>query len=428
MSYDYRRVLSETQDYLSQNYSSLLTRQHKYEEVHTPLCRRIRACLQNRFAQALEESGEELVERIFEDQVGFGCLAKYLRHLDAPEYKELYEINGNRWDDIVLKFQSGEVRFLKEHFLSPQHARDVMQRIADDKDVRFDNIKAYAELDIEQNIRHSAFAAPLIEENAGASFSIRIIRTAQTGNLYFVPAALSEQMEQFLFACVRYRIPFIIGGEPGSGKTVLLNHLLSAVERRYRIGAIEVNSRELVLEGKQFVSLLANGEYSPDDLLYGALRQDFNYIIPQEMRGEEAYTAIEAAHTGMIATTIHVAAMRLIWGRCATLARKKVRDDTASLTNYAMEAFPVAVYMQRGRDNRFRVMEIAEGIRYDRQTDTPVYQPLYHFRTEKNVVEGGSTKVIGEFEPQGGISENLRELFRSHGAPEDLIHQFAVGG
>lgn len=430
MSYDYRRVMESVQTYLSGNFSALLTDTQQQREIGSKLHRRIRTCLQNRFPQALEADGEVLVDRLYEDIAGYGCLGPYLRHLNIPEYRELYEINANRWNDIVLKFQSGEVRRLSETFLSGRHAADVIHRMSDAKGAQLDPVHAYAELDIAQNVRLSVFVPPLVSEDSGTAFSIRIIRTSRTGNLYFVPQALSQAMEDFLFACIRYRIPLIIGGEPGSGKTVLLNHLLQIIGRKYRIGAIEVHSRELGgLEEKQFISLLANDQYSTDDLLLGLLRQDCDYIVPQEMRDKEAYTAMEAAITGMVLTTIHVAALRLIWGRCATLARKKVPDDHATLTQQAMDAFPIAVFMKRGDDDQFRVAEIAEGIRFDRQTNLPVYQSLFRFHTQKNMTDtGGETKIIGNFERVGVISDNLQELMRNHGAPEHLIQEFAVKG
>lgn len=439
---NYDRILADAQEYISKNYGRFLIVSEETEKYRALFKKHIETYLSHNHPAVLDAEGVAIIDELYEDMRGYGFLAKYLRHLE--QYPDIEEININRWDSVVLKHSDGTCEYLKDKFHSPQQALDIVRRIVEAKEKQFDSAMPYAETYVKQNVRFTAYMPEIIPKGYGAAAFIRIVRTGDAANYTFVPDTLSEQMERFLYACVEYKVSALIAGEQGSGKTSMLNHILVPVSSDKRVAIIEEGSPELGgldrydANGRlqsQYVSFMTRPNKQDDEqdftqnkLLEGALRGDFDYIVPGEMRSKEAYTAAEAANTGAgVFSSIHSSSARLTYVRCQELMKKAVDYSENSLTRLAVEAFPIVVYMMKGHDNVRRVMEILEGERYT-SDDNLQCRTLYQFKVEDNTEVDGKIKTVGSFQKVRGISQNLQDLFLNHGAPASLVNSFAKEG
>ena len=375
-----------------------------------------------------------------QDMAGVSAvLSRYLDHLE--DYSDLEEINVNAWNSIVLKFTDGPDEWLEETFLSPRHAFNILSRlISKSKTGLLNEATPGAISYIVDGVRNTVLCSPIVPQDAGVYGSIRIIRPQSiSGEKLLEEEELSPDMLELLELFVLYGVNAVFSGKPRAGKTALLNYLLSvaAKQKDARIGTIEEGSRELTLrrfdeQGRptnQVLSLLTRPSdrpeqnFNPNRLLEYCLRYDLDYLVPQEMRSEEAYAAQETARTGMaVYTTIHCAHARAAYPRIVTLCQQKSHELAETLLGYAVEAFPISVHLKKMRDGKRRCMEIVEveGIEYGKVKS----RVLYRFAVKDNIQTGGRLKVVGQFEQVNPVSEQLRETLLENGAPLSAIKKF----
>lgn len=111
------------------------------------------------------------------------------------------------------------------------------------------------------------------------------------------------KIREFLSAATRAKKNILISGGTSTGKTTLLNAILSEIDRTERIITIE-DTPEVRPQHPNHLSLLASkGEQGTakvtiQDLLEAALRLRPDRILLGELRGKEAYTFLRAINTG----------------------------------------------------------------------------------------------------------------------------------
>jgi pilus assembly protein CpaF len=125
--------------------------------------------------------------------------------------------------------------------------------------------------------------------------------------------SVTEEMLQFLGACIEARVNVLISGGTGSGKTTLLNALSRYIPAEERVASIE-DAAELQLQQPHVVrmetrpaNVEGEGEVTTRDLVRNALRMRPDRIIIGECRGPEALDMLQAMNTGHEGslTTIH---------------------------------------------------------------------------------------------------------------------------
>jgi pilus assembly protein CpaF len=375
-----------------------------------------------------------------QDMAGVSAvLAKYLEHLE--DYPTLEGININSWDSIVLKYTDKPDEWLMETFLSARHAFNILNRLVSRSRTGLLNEATPGAISyITDGVRNTVLCDPVTPPEVGVYASIRIVRPQSvSGQKLLEEEELSPDMLELLELFMFYGINTVFSGKPRAGKTALLNYLLSVVAklRDVRIGTIEEGSRELTVRRfdengrpiNQVLSLLARPSdkpeqnYNPNRLLEYCLRYDLDYLIPQEMRSEEAYSAQETARTGMaVYTTIHCAHARAAYPRIVTLCQQRSRELASTLLGYAAEAFPISVHLKKMKDGKRRCMEIveAEGV----ENGVVKSRMLYRFAVEDNVQKEDGLQVIGHFDQTGRLSEALKETLLESGAPLAALQKF----
>lgn len=112
-------------------------------------------------------------------------------------------------------------------------------------------------------------------------------------------ALTAEQAEKLVDLIVHQRLNCIVAGATSSGKTTLLNALLSRIPKNERLVTIE-DSREMQLAVPNVINLLSNpsNDIHARDLVQLAMRLRPDRLILGETRGHETYDLIRAFNSG----------------------------------------------------------------------------------------------------------------------------------
>jgi pilus assembly protein CpaF len=435
----YVDLLDQTQKYVSAEYSaevsSLVGRDDSEPQMREIISRSL---INLKFFSPSDSRLNEIKSRLYEDMAGMSFLSKYLNHLD--KYSDLEEINGN-WNSIHMKYTGGRTELKEESFLSPQHALDTIKRILQNHGGILDDATPEVTGDIGSNIRITAKKAPLIPESFGVYFSIRITRPHSITNERLVESGtVSTDIMEFLQTCVKYMISMVVSGKQYAGKTTMINFLLSLLPDNVIKYLIEEGSRELDLikydkDGRMINQVIPclvrpsedkKQNYDAKKELQFGLRYDSDVFVPQEMRAEEAVTAVECARTGsMVVSTTHSNDAASTYSRIMTLMQLESNQKEDTLMRLVVEAFPLIIHMARPKDGLPRVMEVLEGERYSKE-DGLICRTLYRYAVEDNIEnKDGSVKVIGHFERVHGISERLQRILLTNSAPKKLVDFYA---
>lgn len=218
-----------------------------------------------------------------------------------------------------------------------------------------------------KNIRISVIKTPVLDEDAGVAASIRIVNPRNLSKADFVQSGTAtEEMLDFLSACLRYGVSICVAGATSSGKTTVAGWLLSTIPDRKRIFTIEDGSRELQLirerDGMVTNSVVHTQTRDSENerqridqiaLLDIALRFNPDIICVGEMRGPEANAAQEAARVGIaVLTTIHSNSSEGTYRRMVSLCKRAVDTPDDTLMGYVTEAYPIPLPGSAPRNRR----------------------------------------------------------------------------
>lgn len=171
---------------------------------------------------------------------------------------------------------------------------------------------------------------------------------------------------QFLRTAVRSRVSIAVSGGTSTGKSTFLNALLKEVPEEERIVTIE-DTRELRPITPNTVALIASkgdqgrAKVTPQELLEASLRMRPDRVMLGELRGEEAFSFLQAINTGHPGslTTVHANSARDAYDRLALMVLQSgVTLRKQEIIDYLKEVIPVVVQLERLPDGRRVVSEI----------------------------------------------------------------------
>ena len=419
----FAEVLSDVQGFVAAMHSDLIAQPGSLEAA-AQIKKYIRQYLYDEKLSVAEMSDDELVEAIFTEMAEFSFLTKYIYGTGVEE------IDINSWKDIEVQFSDGRNVKLDEHFDSPEHAVNVLRRMLHLSGIVIDNASPAVLGSIGKNIRIAAMKYPLVDEDVGISASIRIVNPQNmTKDDFLRHGTATEDMLDFLSACLKYGVSVCVAGATSSGKTTLAGWLLTTIPDDKRIFTIESGSRELSLirekNGRITNSVVhtitrpsenSNMDVSQEDLLDMALRFNPEIICVGEMRSSEAYAAQESARTGhTVLTTIHSNSCEATYGRMVTLCKRVSDMSDEALMKLVTEAFPIIVFAKQLDDKKRKVMEIMEcEICPD---GSRKYHSLFRYDIKENRREDDRSVIIGEHVRYDSMSESLKKRFISNGMP-----------
>lgn len=421
-------LLRQVQEYISMRYAAALTDKSKHNQLRSYISK----YLHDYGYTVADLSQEDVTEKLYREMAEFSIITPFLRQDNVEE------ININAWDDIAVTYTNGKTLKLKEHFYSPQHAIDIVKRLLHQSNMIIDKATPMTQGHLGSNIRITALITPLVDEAIGVSASIRLLHPSRVTLQKIVSSGMGTQdMIDFLCMCARYGISFVIAGVTSSGKTTLLNAIMTSMPNEKRIITIESGAREFDLVKKNRVGTTVNNVVHtlsrPSDnpafdvpqelLVVGALRLNPHGIVIGEMRDVEAYAAVEASLTGhAVFSTVHAHAAEGAHTRIGLLCQKRFSIDFNTSLIQAAQAFPIVVYCHKLENNDRKIMDMTEceilpnGARQ--------YHTLFSYHITKNEVIGGRTVTQGEFVRGEGISPSLQRRLLQGGVPRAELERF----
>jgi pilus assembly protein CpaF len=428
---EFVELLHLAQEYISKNYAAALTEKSKFPQIKTYLEKYLR---DNGFT-VNGMTTNEVTNKLYSEMAEYSILTKYLGK------DEIEEININGWDDVAITYTDGRIEKSSEHFYSPQHAIDIVKRLLHHSGMIIDNATPMSQGHLPGNTRITALKEPLVDDDRGISVSIRLLHPTRVNCEELVRGGNSTQkMIDFLCMCLRYGVSFVVAGATSSGKTTLLNALLTSIPDNKRIFTIESGSRELSLlrvkNGKvvnNVVHTLSrpsdNEAYdiTQEDLVIASLRFNPDIVVVGEMRDTEAYSAVEASLTGhTVVSTIHASAADAAHTRLALLCQKRFPINFETSLMQAGQAFPLVVYEHKLEDNSRKIMDISECV--ITKSGQREYHTLFRYNITKNELVDGKFKIEGYFEQPELMSDDLKRRLMQFGVPQDVLAKFLTKG
>ena len=426
---DFISVLNKVQQHISEKYSATLTNEDKLSQLKSYIEKYLRDTGYSVHGMDITE----LTDKLYSEMAEYSILTKYF------DRDDIEEVNINGWDDIAITYTDGSIKKADEHFYSPQHAVDIVKRLLHHSNMIIDNATPMSQGHLPGNTRITALKEPIVDPDRGISVSIRMLHSSKVTRTQVVANKNATlKMIDFLCTCIRYGVSFVVAGATSSGKTTMLNALLSSVPDNKRIFTIESGTRELslirVVNGKivnNVVHTLSrpsdNESYdiTQEDLVVASLRFNPDIVVVGEIRDAEAYSAVEASLTGhTVVSTIHASAADAAHTRLALLCQKRFPINFNTSLMQAAQAFPVVVFEHKLEDNSRKIMDISECVvsgNGDRE-----YRTLFRYNITKNELIDGKYFIEGHFEQPNIMSDNLKKRLMQFGVPQDVLQEFLI--
>ena len=340
---------------------------------------------------------EQIVHEVIDEIIGYGPIQPLL---DDPTITEIM-VNG---PTRVYAERSGKLFLTDRIFRDDSHIMRIIEKIIMPLGRRIDESSPMVDARLPDGSRVNAIIAPLAIK--GPTLTVRkFSREPYTIADLISFGTLTQEMADFLRACVIARLNLIISGGTGSGKTTSLNVLSTFVPNDERIVTIE-DAAELKLQQEHIVSLESRppnlegrGEITIRMLVRNALRMRPDRIIVGEVRGGEALDMLQAMNTGHDGSlsTAHTNSPRDTLSRLETMTLMAGTDlPSRAIREQIAAAIHLIVHQNRLRDGSRKVTHITEiqGM----EGDVIVTQDIFLFRQHGVDPHG---KVMGEHAPTG---------------------------
>jgi pilus assembly protein CpaF len=366
---------------------------------------------------------QKLLREVMDEIFGLGPVEELLRD---PLITDIL-VNGPH---LIYVEKQGRLEETDLRFRDDEHLILVIQRIAARVGRRIDESSPMLDARLADGSRVNAIIPPLSLQ--GPAMSIR-----RFGKIPFdisrliEVSAITQDMADFLAACVRCRMNILISGGTGSGKTTLLNVLSKWIPAGERVVTIE-DAAELQLQRKHVVQLEtrppnieSKGEVTQRDLLRNSLRMRPDRIIIGEVRGAEALDMLQAMNTGHDGsmTTVHANSPRDAVRRIENMVSMAgLNFPVQAIRQQMASAIHLLVQVARLTGGKRKILSISEVT--GMEGDTFCMQELFRFK-QSGVDEDGN--AVGHFEACG-VRPQLMERILAEGIklPQEIFRQRAM--
>jgi len=399
---NYERLKSHVQELVRQQFSLADT-----ANVRTPVVRsKFRTIAENAMRnlgiQVTEADMHILVQKLFDDILGYGVLEKYF--FDP----EITDIIVNNTEIRVIK--KGKRMIAEDRFEDTYQAHTILDRMLAPTGRKIDSSTPRVNARLFDGSRLHACVAPTAVD--GILITIRRFPEVISVDTLIKNSTLSKQLLEFLRACVVARQSIVISGGTGSGKTTLINAIGSFIPYDESIITIE-DTAELQIQHpdvRRMEARTANiegkGQITLRDLVQDALRMIPDRIIVGECRGEEAFDMLQAMNTGHEGslTTVHANSAQECINRLLTLTQMASMGlEQAAIYEIIAGAVDIIVHVGRDKTGQRKILEIAEvagtdehhGVKlntlwkYDRKNKNWKWVAKDFIRKKKLIEDGG---------------------------------------
>jgi len=357
----------------------------------------VRHLLERDFPNIVGLMREEVTGRVVDEVLGLGPIERLVRD------PSISEVMVNSPKDVYYE-RDGIIYKSDVTFRDTEHIMLVVERILAPLGRRVDEASPYVDARLPDGSRVNIVIPPICPKSP--VITIRKFRADKYTMADMVATGtLTEEVAQFLRACVQIKLNILISGGTGTGKTSLLNALSAYIPERERIITIE-DPTELRLQQPHVVSLEARPpsiegkhEVTQRDLVRNALRMRPDRIIVGEVRGPEAFDMLQAMNTGHEGSisTVHANSPRDAIHRVENMVLMAGFElPVRVIREYIASALHLIIHLSRFRDGSRKITHITEVT--GMEGDIVTLQDIFVFRQE-GVDEDG--RVIGQLVPTG---------------------------
>jgi len=282
---------------------------------------------------------------------------------------------------------------------------------------------SYAEPILDETLPDGSRVAATIASDVatrGATFTIRKFSERPFSPIEQVELnTVSTEMLAYLWYLIQHKSSGIIVGGTATGKTSFLNSLAMFIPPEAKIVSIE-DTRELRLAHQHWIAGLARvgfgvptptgekyGEVTLFDLLRETFRQNPDYVIVGETRGEETYVMFQGMASGHASlSTFHA-------GSLETFV-KRITTPPINLSPTLIESLNFIIVMTHAKEkgaSARRVKEIIEIISVDPRTNEIATNVVFRWNPAEDKYEKVNDSVLVR-RIAGSIGASYEEALR----------------
>lgn len=325
---------------------------------------RLKTVLQKMNVQLSAKEFEELREGLLNDLMGFGAIEPLVQD---RRYSEIM-VNGG---DVIFAEFKGKLQETEFVFDDEDHVQWTAQRIVRPLQRTLNRANPMVDGRLPDGSRVHIVSQP--SALCGTTITIRKFPEKRLTVQDLVKfGSFTNDVADFLEACVVSRLNIVVSGGTGSGKTTLLNVLSSFIPEDERIITVE-DAAELQLAQRHVVRLETappipggngkDGRLEIRDLVKGSLRMRPDRLVIGECRSGEALDMLQAMNTGHDGslTTVHSNSPRDAVSRLETLCLMSGMDLPLNVIRQQI-ASAVHLFIQQSRlkDGSRKVVQITE--------------------------------------------------------------------
>lgn len=351
-----------------------------------------------------------IITEIVEEVLGYGPIDPLLKD------DSVSEVMVNSPNQVYVE-RKGKLVLTDVRFRDDAHVMQVIEKIVAPIGRRIDESSPMVDARLPDGSRVNAIIPPLALK--GPCITIRkFAKSPLTVDNLIGFGTMTQEMADFLKACVEGKLNIVVSGGTGSGKTTTLNVLSSFIPHDERIVTIE-DAAELQLRQEHVVTLETRpaniegrGAITMRDLVKNSLRMRPDRIVVGEVRSGEALDMLQAMNTGHDGslTTGHANSPRDMLSRLETMVLmagmelpvRAIREQTASAVDLILQ-------QSRLQDGSRRITHLTEvqGMEGDVITLQDIFIYEQQGKDENN-------KIIGRFKPTG-IRPKFMEKLAANG-------------
>ncbi len=415
---------------LVEHFRNRLLREANLERLTNLPPQILRAKIESLIGAMIREEGRvisyadraRLITFITNETAGYGPLEILLRD------PTITEIMVNAPNEVYIERGGRLQRRTDVSFTDEDHIRHIIDRIVSPIGRRIDESSPMVDARLPDGSRVNAIIPPLALN--GPTLTIRRFREdPYEGEDLIGFGTLTEDMAEFLRACVVARLNILISGGTGSGKTTTLNVLASFIPHHERVITIE-DAAELqfykthphvLRQEARPPNVEGEGEVTIRQLVRNSLRMRPNRIVVGEVRGAETLDMLQAMNTGHDGslTTVHANSPEDAFSRLETmvmwagteLPSSAIRDQIAGAIN-------LVVQEDRLADGSRKIISIAEidGLKRDQF----ILREIFAF--DQIGIDDATGKVLGTHVPTGIKPRCLARLVaRGQTLPKEMF-------